>query len=189
MNERTPLSNGPRLIRPVTEADHRHGPSDAPVSLIQYGDYECPYCGRAYPIIESIREELGNQLQFVFRNFPVTSVHPHAQHAAEAAEAAGAQSEEAFWAMHDTLYEHQDSLADDDLRQYARDLDLDMERFEKEVFENHDYVDRIQEDFMTGVRSGVNGTPTFFINGVRHDRSWDRETLLTALEEAARVND
>lgn len=189
MNEQTSLSDESRLIRPVTENDHRHGSSDAPVTLVEYGDYECPYCGRAYPIIKSIQEESDDKLQFVFRNFPVTSAHPHAQHAAEAAEAAGAQSEEVFWTMHDTLYEHQDALTDKNLRQYARDLNLDIERFENELFVNHDHADRVHEDFMTGVRSGVNGTPTFFINEVRYDRPWDRDTLLTALEEAAQVND
>lgn len=189
MSKQTPLNDSPRLTQPVTENDHSQGPNDAPVTLVEYGDYECPYCGRAYPIIKSIQEELGEQLQFVFRNFPVTGMHPHAQHAAEAAEAAGAQSEEAFWTMHDTLYEHQDALTDDNLREFAREHNLDIERFEKEVFKAHDHADRVREDFMTGIRSGVNGTPTFFINEVRYDRSWNQETLLTALKEAAQVSD
>jgi protein-disulfide isomerase len=170
------------LTIPVTEdRDHIQGPAEAPVTLVQYGDYECPYCGAAYPIIKEVQAQMGDRLCFVFRNFPITTSHPHAEQAAEAAEAAAAQGK--FWEMHDHLYENQRHLRDDDLRSYAEALGLDVEVFGKELAE-HVHADRIHEDFMSGVRSGVNGTPTFFINGVRHDDSYEFETLFTALERA-----
>jgi protein-disulfide isomerase len=169
------------LTLPVSSTrDHIQGPDTAPVTLVEYGDYECPYCGQAYPIIKNIQDYFGNKLCFVFRNFPVTQVHPHAQHAAEAAEAAGGQNK--FWEMHDYLYEHQQALDDNHLRQYGSALGMDVSRFESEM-SKHVYADRIREDFMTGIRSGVNGTPTFFINGMRYDNSWDEETLLSAISE------
>jgi protein-disulfide isomerase len=174
-----------RLTLPVSEdRDHVQGSADAPVTLVQYGDYECPYCGEAYPIVRDIQARMGERLRFAFRNFPITTSHPHAEQAAEAAEAAGAQGR--FWEMHDHLYENQRHLEDDDLRSYARALDLDAELFDKELAE-HVHVDRVHEDFMSGVRSGVNGTPTFFINGLRHDDSYDLETLLGALERAGQM--
>ncbi|RBI59721.1 disulfide bond formation protein DsbA [halophilic archaeon] len=183
MSQTTPLASTPKLMVPVNERDHIQGSPDAPVTLVEYGDYECPHCGRAYFIIQEIQRVFGYRLRFVFRNFPLTTVHPHAQHAAEAAEAAGAQGK--FWEMHDALYENQDALGDDHLRKYATELGLDVERFSREVFVDHTYADHVHEDFMSGVRSGVNGTPTFFINNRRHDGSWDKETLLVALKEAA----
>ena len=125
---------------------------------------------------------MGERLRFVFRNFPITTSHPHAEQAAEAAEAAAAQGR--FWEMHDLLYENQQRLRDEDLRGYAEQLGLDVERFDKELTE-HVHAARVHEDFMSGVRSGVNGTPTFYINGVRHDDSYEPETLLAALERAA----
>ncbi|HVH54076.1 MAG TPA: thioredoxin domain-containing protein, partial [Actinomycetota bacterium] len=121
-----------KLTLPVSEdRDHVQGPADAPVTLVQYGDYECPYCGEAYPIVKDIQARLGQQLRFVFRDFHIPTSHPHAEHAAEAAEAAGAQDK--FWEMHDHLYENQRHLADDDLRSYARALELDIDLFEKEL--------------------------------------------------------
>jgi protein-disulfide isomerase len=171
------------LTMPVTEGrDHIRGPADAPVTLVQYGDYECPYCGAAYPIIKDIQSRMGERLRFVFRNFPITTSHPHAEEAAEAAEAAAGQGR--FWEMHDHLYENQRHLGEDDLRSYAEALGLDVDLFDKELAE-HVHADRIHEDFMSGVRSGVNGTPTFFINGLRHDDSYEFETLLSVLERAA----
>jgi protein-disulfide isomerase len=157
------------------------GPPDAPVTLVEYGDYECPFCGAAYAIVKAIQERLGDQLCFVFRNFPLTEAHPHAEDAAEAAEAAGGQGK--FWPMHDMLYENQDALEPEDLVQYARSLRLDLPRFVKELSE-HVWAERVREDFRSGVRSGVNGTPTFFINGVRHDGGYDMASLLAAIEEA-----
>jgi protein-disulfide isomerase len=170
-----------QLTMPVSDRDHSQGPSDAPVTLVEYGDYECPYCGAAYPIVKQLQERLGDRLRFVFRNFPITTAHPHAEHAAEAAEAAGAQGK--FWEMHDYLYEHQRALADEELEGYAETLGLDVERFDREM-EAQVHTDRVRTDFMSGVRSGVNGTPTFFINGRRHNGPYDVQTLLAAIEAA-----
>jgi protein-disulfide isomerase len=170
------------LTSPVTEGrDHIQGAADAPLTLVEYGDYECPYCGAAYAIVKEIQARMGDQLRFVFRNFPISTSHPHAEHAAEAAEAAAAQGQ--FWPMHDLLYENQQRLSDQDLHAYAEQLGLDVGRFDRELTE-HVYAARVHDDFLGGVRSGVNGTPTFYINGTRHDDSFDTETLLTALERA-----
>jgi protein-disulfide isomerase len=154
------------------------------VTLTEYGDYECPYCGAAYPIVQEVRRALGPNLRFVFRHFPLSQAHPHAQRAAEAAEAAGAQGE--FWKMHDLLFQNQDALEDADLLRYAVSLKLDEEIFRRELSSGL-HTDRVRRDFRSGVRSGVNGTPTFFINGVRHDAPWDLPTLTAALEAAAAV--
>jgi protein-disulfide isomerase len=170
-----------KLTLPVSsKRDHAQGPNTAPVTLVEYGDYECPYCGQAYPIIKDIQEHLRGKLRFVFRNFPVTQVHPHAQHAAEAAESAGSQNK--FWEMHDCLYEHQQELDDNHLRQYALELGMDVTRFDEEMA-RHVHASRVREDFMSGIHSGVNGTPTFYINGIRYDDSWDEETLLATIEQ------
>ncbi|HLB82555.1 MAG TPA: thioredoxin domain-containing protein [Gemmatimonadales bacterium] len=169
------------LTLPVGERDHTQGPADAPLTLVEYGDYECPHCGRAYPIVKQIQRRLGRRLRFVFRNFPLRESHPHAQHAAEAAEAAGAQGK--FWEMHDRLFERQFALDDDYLVEYAGDLDLDAARLRRELATGT-YAPRVREDFRSGVTSGVNGTPTFFINGVRHDGAWELEPLVAALEQA-----
>ncbi len=171
-----------RLALPVSDRDHIQGPRDAPVMLVEYGDYECPHCGRAYPIVQQIQRRMGRRLCFVFRSFPLRESHPHAQRAAEAAEAAGAQGK--FWEMHDRLFERQFALEDDNLIEYAGDLGLDVARFWEELAARV-YEPRVREDFRSGVLSGVNGTPTFFINGIRHDDSWDPEPLLAALERAA----
>ncbi|HEY6605497.1 MAG TPA: thioredoxin domain-containing protein [Gaiellaceae bacterium] len=174
---------GAELTVPVdVDRDHIQGPADASVTLLEYGDYECPYCGAAYPIVKEVQDRMGDRLRFVFRNFPITTSHPHAEQAAEAAEAAGSQGR--FWEMHDTLYENQRRLGDADLRSYAARLGLNLESFERDVAE-HVHAPRVREDFMSGVRSGVNGTPTFYVNGVRHDDSYELETLLAALEQAA----
>ena len=174
---------GAALTLPVTEdRDHIQGPTEAAVTLVEYGDYECPYCGAAYPIIKEVQSRMGERLRFVFRNFPITTSHPHAEQAAETAEAAAAQGR--FWQMHDLLYENQRRLRDPDLRDYAERLALDVERFDKELAD-HVHAARVREDFMSGVRSGVNGTPTFYINGTRHDDSYEVETMVAALERAA----
>jgi protein-disulfide isomerase len=171
------------LTLPISEErDHVQGSTDAAVTLVEYGDYECPYCGAAYPIIKEVQARMGERLRFVFRNFPIATSHPHAEQAAEAAEAAAAQGR--FWEMHNVLYENQKRLRDDDLRGYAEKLDLDLDLFDRELVE-HVYAARVHEDFMSGVRSGVNGTPTFYIDGVRYDDSYDLETLLAALERVA----
>jgi protein-disulfide isomerase len=171
------------LTVPVAEdRDHIQGPADAAVTLVEYGDFECPYCGGAYPIIKDVQARMGDRLRFVFRNFPISTSHPHAEQAAEAAEAAAGQGR--FWQMHDLLFENQRRLRDQDLRAYAEQAGLDVQQFDTELAE-HVHAARVREDFMTGVRSGVNGTPTFFINGVRHDGSYEVEALLAALERAA----
>ena len=171
-----------RLTPPVSEADHRSGPGDAPVTLVEYGDFECPYCGAAYPQVEEVRRRMGARLRFVYRHFPLTQMHPHALHAAEAAEAAGAQGK--FWQMHALLFEHQDALEDADLSLYAKAIALDVKRFTSELA-SEAHAARIREQIRSGIRSGVNGTPTFFINGVRYDGSWAASDLLSALEAAA----
>jgi len=171
------------LTLPVSTArDHIQGPADAPVTLVEYGDFECPYCGAAYPIIKEVQARLGERLRFVYRHFPTTTSHPHAEQAAEAAEAAASQGR--FWEMHDLLFENQRHLGEQDLRGYAEQLRLDLERFNRELTQ-HDYADRVHEDFLSGVRSGVNGTPTFYINGARYDGSYQPQPLLAALKRAA----
>ncbi len=170
------------LTPPVSDRDHAAGAAAA-VTLVEYGDYECPSCGAAHPVVQEIRRRLGDQMRFVFRNFPLTQIHPHAERAAEAAEAAGAQDR--FWEMHDRLYEHQDRLGDGDLVGHAEALGLDVGRFSQDL-DGGVFAPRVREDFLGGVRSGVNGTPTFFVDGRRHDDSWDFETLLAAVEGAMR---
>jgi len=172
----------PRLVLPVGPRDHIRGSHDAPVTLVEYGDYECPFCAQAHFVTVELLREMGGEMRFVFRNFPLTTMHPHAEVAAEAAEAAGAQHK--FWEMHDTLYENQQALEPEDLAQYAVGIGLDLALFTN-ALAIHAYHERIREDFMSGVRSGVNGTPAFFINGVRHDGSWDLETLKSAVLAAA----
>ena len=173
----------PRLTIPVGPTDHAQGPANAPVTLVEYGDYECPYCGKAYPIIKELQQRMGNQLRFVFRNFPVNTIHEHAGVAAQAAEAAAAQGK--FWEMHDLLYEHQDDLADADLLQYALKLGLEIYRFQSDL-SSEKYAKKVRDDFRGGIRSGVNQTPTFFINNVRYNGEHTVEPLLQALESAAK---
>jgi len=172
---------GPHLTLPVGKRDHILGPSTAPVTLVEYGDFECPYCGEAFPIVREVRRRLGDELRFVFRNFPLANVHPNAEPAAEAAEAAGAQGK--FWEMHDWLYDHQDTLDADSLLAQAGALKLDVTRFVQELRDGI-HMARVREDFMSGVRSGVNGTPTFFINEVRHDGGYDAVSLMKSIELA-----
>jgi protein-disulfide isomerase len=174
--------HAPRLSVPVTEKDHAQGPPDAPVTLVEYGDYECPYCGKAYPVVKEIQQRMGDRLRFVFRNFPLNTLHEHAGVAAQAAEAAAAQGK--FWEMHDILYEHQDELADADLRQYALKIGLEIYRFNADV-DGETFAKRVRDDFRGGIRSGVNGTPTFFINDVRYNGNHTLDAMLSALENAA----
>jgi protein-disulfide isomerase len=169
------------LAVPVNDNDHIRGAKNAAVTLVEYGDYECPYCGQAHFVVQQLEQMLADSMRFVFRNFPLSTVHPHATQAAEAAEAAGAQRQ--FWPMHDTLFENQNALELEDLLQYATMLDLDLPRFARDLNE-HRYADRVREDFLGGVRSGVNGTPTFFINDVRHNGPFDLQSLLDAINNA-----
>jgi len=174
-----------KLTLPVAERDHMQGNPAAPVTLVEYGDYECPYCGEAYPIVQRVQQQLGKRLRFVFRNFPLNEIHPHALHAAEAAESVAQHGgEEAFWAMHDLIYEHQRDLSDGALGKLAARAGVDADLVRRDLEEDRNQP-RVREDFMSGVRSGVNGTPTFFINGQRHDGSWDEASLISALQDAA----
>jgi formate-nitrite transporter family protein len=169
------------LKPPVSEVDHSSGLPDAPVTLVEYGDYECPHCGRAYPIVHEVQKALGSRLRFVFRNFPLGEIHPHAVRAAETAEAAAVQGK--FWEMHSLLFEHQRALDDAHLLEYAKQIELNVERVRKEL-ESGAHSERLEHDFRSGVRSGVNGTPTFFINGERLDGPWDFKGLMEAIEQA-----
>lgn len=171
------------LYTPVGDRDHARGPATAPVTLVEYGDFECPYWGRTYPVVKELRERMGDRLRFVFRHFPLDSVHPQAGRAAEAAEAAAAQGR--FWEMHDLLFANQEDLDDESLRRYATGLGLDPARFESDLAERR-HAPRVREDRLDGERSGVEGTPTFFVNGARYEGSLDLEGLLAAVEEAAR---
>lgn len=172
-----------RLTLPVDPArDHTQGFADAPVTLVEYGDYECPHCGRAHPIVQKIQAEMGDNLRFVFRNFPLAEMHPHANHAAQASESAAEQG--VFWEMHHGLFGHQRDLSDAGIKVVAQQAGADPEKTISEVLMGK-HEPKVKEDFLSGVRAGVNGIPTFFINGVRFDDSWDEETLLNALQKAA----
>ena len=168
----------PHLVLPVGPRDHVRGPATAYLTLLEYGDYECTHCGAAYPVVEDVRRRMGRKLRFVYRHFPLTNIHPHAEQACQAVEAAGAQGR--FWEMHDALFANQDALEFDDLVSYAAALGLDVVRFERDI-DRGAYTSRIREDFMSGVRSGVNGTPTFFVNDARYDGPGDVESLILAL--------
>ena len=164
--------------------DHIRGRLDAPVTLLEYGDFECPYCGEAAPVIAKLLEHLGDELRYVFRHLPLTDVHPNAQLAAEAAEAAGEQG--AFWEMHDRLLAAQDALAPPDLYRHAADLGLDLDRFGDDLRRRR-YAARIAADVRSADASGVSGTPTFFVNGRRHQGVYDVDTLTRAVKAAARA--
>ncbi len=176
-------SGGGDLTPPVGGRDRVRGPADAAVTLVEFGDYDCPYTVRAYSVVRGLRRRLGDRMRFVYRAFPLTQIHEHAQSAAEAAEAAAAQGK--FWEMHDRLFEAHRSLEDEDLRRYAAEVGLDARRFDEEM-SGHAHADRVREDLKSGLASGVPGTPAFFINGVRHRGSFDLETLLAAMEDASR---
>jgi protein-disulfide isomerase len=169
------------LTLPVSTGDHIQGPAEAAVTLVEYGDYECPYCGAAYPLVKSIVKRLAAKLRFVFRNMPLNEMHPNAELAAEAAECAAAQGK--FWEMHDALYEHQSELGADLLRTLARQLRLDVPQFDSDLV-SRKFREHVKRDFMSGVRSGVAGTPTFFINGERYDGALDERSLTAALLQA-----
>jgi protein-disulfide isomerase len=167
------------LTQPVSADDHAEGPGDAPLTLVEYGDYQCPYCGAAYPIVKRLQKTLGKKLRFVFRNFPLTQAHRYALIAAEAAEAAALQGK--FWEMHDLLFEEQAFLEPAIISAWAKGIGLNLEIFGNDI-KRGVVEDRIKEDRQSGIRSGVNGTPTFFINATRYDGSPDYDSLLAALE-------
>lgn len=168
------------LTLPIAGRDHIQGPIDAPIKLLEYGDYECPFCGEAYPIIKAVQKRLGDRLCFAFRNFPLNNSHPRAEHAAEAAEAAAAQGK--FWEMHDLLFENQEALDDEDIAGYAQTLGLDVTRLMNEI-QSGTHTPRVREDFRSGARGGVNGTPALFINGGRYDGG--RGLLMATLVDLA----
>jgi protein-disulfide isomerase len=171
--------DAPRLTVPVGPDDHAVGSPQAPVTLVEYGDYECPYCGQAYPIVKAVQKALGKKLRFVFRNMPLKEIHPHAELAAEAAEAAAAQGK--FWEMHDALYENQSRLSPALVVELAGNLELDTERFANDLREGR-FRPRVRADFMSGVKSGVAGTPTFYIDGERWNGDWSNvDELIGAL--------
>jgi protein-disulfide isomerase len=161
--------------------DHTRGPRDAPVTIVEYGDFECPYCGQAEPVVRELLRMHGDDIRYVWRHLPLSDVHPNAQFAAEASEAASAQG--AFWAMHDLLLDHQDKLRIVDLIGYAEQLGLDVERFRDELLQ-HLHADRVAEDIDSADVSGVSGTPTFFINELRHHGAYDIDSLTEAVRLA-----
>jgi protein-disulfide isomerase len=170
-----------KLTLPVDESrDHIQGSATAAVTLVEYGDYECPYCAQAYMIVKEVQERQGNKLRFVFRSFPLTKSRPHAYQAALAVEAAAAQGR--YWEMYDFLFKHGQVLTDDNLKQSAAKLGLNVSKFDRE-FLDRTYSRHVDEDIQSGEESGVTKTPTFFINGDRYNDSWDLDTLLSALDE------
>ncbi len=166
---------------PVGDNDHVQGRADAPLTLVEYGDYQCPYCGMAYLQVKRVQRHFGEKLRFVFRNFPLTESHPEAERAAETAEFAGAHRK--FWEMHDRLYENQQALGVELYLALAEEFGL-AQRDLKQALETAAYRERIRADFLGGVRSGVNGTPAFYINGLRHDAAFDHDVLVAALNAA-----
>ena len=183
----------PTLRPPVNEGDHTLGRADAPVTLVEYGDFQCPHCYRAHPIVLALVQKLGGTLRFVFRNFPLGEAHPDAVHAAEAAESVAAHAgNDAYWKMHHAIYEHQqdsdDALDDAHLVRYAASAGADPAQVKRDL-DNDAFEERVKSDFMSGVRSGVNGTPTFFINGVRFEGDWGNvNAFAAALNEAAHAS-
>lgn len=171
------------LTPPVSARDHAQGPESAPLTLVEYGDYQCPFCGAAFPVVKRVQKRLGEDLRFVFRNFPLTRSHPYAEAAAETAEAAGLLGK--FWPMHDVIFENQASLSPESLILWARRLGLEDQELAA-AFGRAEIIQRIKEDRMSGLRSGVNGTPAFYINGARYDGPHGEESLLEALESARR---
>jgi protein-disulfide isomerase len=179
------MSASVSLTPQVSSRDHAEGRADAPLTLVEYGDYQCPYCGAVYPVVKRLQKASGKKLRFVFRNFPLTQAHPYALVAAQAAEAAALQGK--FWEMHDLIYENQADLEPDVLPAWAERLELDLQEFGIAIRKG-EITKRIKEDRMSGIQSGVNGTPCFFINGARYDGIADYEPLRAALEERLNTN-
>jgi protein-disulfide isomerase len=179
-----PDNTAPDLDPPVTDTDHAAGPADAPVTLVEYGDYECPSCLNAEPVVRQLRDHFGPRLRYVFRHFPQNSVHPSAYAAAQAAEAAGAQGQ--FWSMHALLFAHQHDLGDVDFDHLALSLGLEIYRYQSDRAREL-YVRRVADHLASGQRSGVRGTPTFFINGARYAGPINPDALARAIESAAKT--
>jgi protein-disulfide isomerase len=171
-----------QLTPPISAEDHVDGPDRAELELVMYGDFQCPYCTAAFPIVQRIRDQLAGRLIFAFRHFPLRQIHPDAERAAQAAEAAAAQG--AFWQMHDRMYESRGALGREDLIQYATELGLDVERFTTEL-DSEVHAPRVQRDVDSGLASGVTGTPGFFVGGRLLGGSFDAASLTAALEATA----
>jgi protein-disulfide isomerase len=174
------MISGVRLRTPVSRDDHTRGPEGAPLVLLEYGDYECPFCGRAYLVVKRLEAAFKNDLRFAFRNYPLPHKHPNAENAARAAEAAAQQGK--FWEMYDLLFENQDNLTMEFLEEYAAALDLDLDRFAADMRSPRS-EQKINSDRERGDRSGVDGTPTFYINGIRYDGDWSYDSLHLLLQE------
>jgi len=169
-----------KLVLPVSERDHFRGNLEAPITLLEYGDYECPDCFHAAPIVNELRRDFGDRLRFVFQHFPNSTIHPHASVAAQGAEAAGAQGK--FWEMHDVLYKHQKDLIDHDITHFALMIGIEPYRFEAEISSQR-YAPRVAEDYQSGVSSGVKGTPTFFINGLRYRGTAEKDAMAQSIQQ------
>jgi protein-disulfide isomerase len=165
----------------VSVIDNSQGNPDAILTLVEYGDYQCPHCGHAYPIVKQLQKDFGDKLRFVFRNFPLKNIHVFATPAAIAAEAAAKQNK--FWEMHDVIFENQQDLHGNSFRLFAKNLGLDIVQFDNDC-NDKDIIEKVEQDFESGIISGVNGTPTFFINGIRYNGRNEIEDLATALNDA-----
>jgi protein-disulfide isomerase len=174
------MSEQALLSIPVGPEDHSRGPLDAKLTVVEYGDYQCPYCGQAYPIVEQLFNEFADSMRLVFRNLPLAEVHPHAEAAAEVAEAVALQGK--FWEIHDTLFENQRDLSAGALLRYVNDVGADAERATSDIARGAP-KQRVEADFEGAIRSGANGTPTFFVNGVRYDGSWMYEPFAAYLSQ------
>ncbi len=166
------------LAVPVTAKDHSQGPTNAPVTLVEYGDYQCPSCGDAFPLIKKLQKHFGDKLRFIFRNFPL-DMHPYAEHAAETAEFAAAHDK--FWEMHDLLFKHQSNLTDPALLKLATQLELSDEDLTA-ALEKRTYAAHVKHDLDGGIRSGVTGTPMFYINGALYEGEYDYDSIVAAIE-------
>ncbi|MFV2101307.1 DsbA family protein [Micromonospora sp. LOL_024] len=178
----TPLQVTARLRTPVTDQDHVRGPVDAPVTIVEYGDFQCPFCGLAHANLREVLRRRADTVRLVYRHFPIANIHPYAERAAEAAEAAGRRG--GFWKMHDWLHEHQDQLDPVHLTLGVEQLGLPVDEVEAEIA-GHIHGDRIRQDIVSAIRSGVDATPTVFVNDVRHDGDFDLATLLTTVDATA----
>jgi|SRR5271154_322626 len=167
------------LVQPVSKEDHIQGSPSATIELLEYGDYQCPHCGYAFPIVKEIQRQLGDKLRFIFRNFPLRKIHPQAMSAAIAGEAAALQGK--FWEMHEMLIENQRRLNHDSIIEYAESIGLDIDQFTKDI-KSHVLEDKVMSDFQGGLRSGVNATPTFFVNGEKYDGDWASQGFLVYLQ-------
>jgi protein-disulfide isomerase len=173
-----------QLTIDVNNRDHISGSLIAPIVLVEYGDYECPYCGLAYPIVKNIQRKLGDGMRFVFRNFPLSKIHPHAFRAAVATEAAALQQK--FWEMHDIVFENQKKLDNGDIVVLAQNIGLDPERFKQDI-QRIDLAEKVEQDFEKGIRLGVNRTPTFFVNEKKYDGGLEEGQLFQFLKDQLKI--